>query len=349
MKKKTILGLSLCSLLAFGGLLTSCEGKTSSSTPTSNVAGDQTTEILNAAMNKLSVPTEVSEDFNLTVNAAGGVKISWTSNNEAIKVDGNIATVSRSTSGDVDVVLTAVGKLGEKQSEPKTFNVKVKKLEVSVPEGSITVKEAKESEVGKEVTVTGVVSAHVGGEYNGKYSANGFYLTDATETIYVYGYMVANKVERGDYISITATVAEYKGGIQLSSPTLVNDTVLSKNMEIPAPDAYAVTGKTIEDVYNPANNPGIVGKTYIFDCYVITYSGTSSDGTSSYTNYEICTTADGKGKYMNIYSSAGSLKCPENAWLDQYVEAKQLVKVAYYINSANSGGTSYRGNVIYVY
>ncbi len=346
MKKKTILGLSLCSLLAFGGLLTSCEGKTSSSsTPTSNVAGDQTTEILNAAMNKLSVPTEVSEDFNLTVNAAGGVKISWTSNNEAIKVDGNIATVSRSTSGDVDVVLTAVGKLGEKQSEPKTFNVKVKKLEVSVPEGSITVKEAKESEVGKEVTVTGVVSAHVGGvnKTSGAYSANGFYLTDATETVYVYGYMVANKVERGDYVCITATVAEYNGAIQLTTPTLLNDAVLSKNMAIPAPDAYAVTGKTIDEIYNPTNNPGLAGKTYIFDCYVITYSG------ATYTNYEICTTADGKGKYMNIYSSASDLKCPENAWLDQYVEAKQLVKVAFYINSANSKGTSYRGNVIYVY
>ncbi len=347
MKKKTILGLSLCSLLAFGGALTSCGGKPSSSnpTPTSNVTGDQTTEILNAAMNKLSVPAEVSEDFNLTINAVGGVKISWTSNNEAIKVDGNMATVSRSTEGDVDVVLTAVGKLGEKQSEPKLFNVKVKKLEASIPEGSITVKEAKESEVDAQVTVTGVVSAHVGGvnKTSGAYSANGFYLTDATETIYVYGFMVANKVERGDYVSITATVAEYNGTIQLSSPTLVNDTVLSKNMEIPAPDAYAVTGKTIEEIYNPTNNPGLAGKTYIFDCYVITYSG------QGYTNYEICTTADGKGKYMNIYSSASNLNCPENAWLDQYVEAKQLVKVAFYINSTNSKGTSYRGNVIYVY
>lgn len=342
MKKGLLFGLSICSLIALGTSLTSCGGSSTSSSEGTSSVVDNTDAILEAAINGLSVPEEVEDDFTLAVNAVGGAKISWESSNvDAISIDGSTATVHRSREGDIDVVLTAVAKLNNKESAPKEFKVKVLKQVVELPEGTITVKQAKESEVGVTVTVSGVVSAHVGGVYNSNYSANGFYLSDETETIYVYGYMVANTVERGDLICITATVAEYKGAIQLSSPTLVNDSVISKNNAIPDPSGYAVQGTTIPDL-TPTTYADAAGKTFIFDCYIITYSGTN------YTNYEVSTELSG-GTYLNIYSSASELNCPENAWLDQYVEAKQQVKVAFYVNSTNSAGSKYRGNVVYVF
>lgn len=344
MKKKLLLCLAFCGMLTTSGLLASCSNNPSSNPQTTNQ--DQQTEILNAAMNQLTVPGTVEQDFDLTVKANGGVTISWTSNNAAIKIDQSKASVTRSQDGDVSVTLTAIGSLGEKTSDPKSFTVIVKKLDVTLPEGTITVKEAKESAIGDSVTVAGYVSAFVGGTYNSAYSAQGFYLTDATETVYVYGYLVANQVYRGDYICITATVAEHNSVIQLASPTLLNDAVISSGNNIPAPDAYAISGSTIADVYNPSSNANAGGKTYIFECYIITYGGTGDSGT--YLNYEISTELSG-GRYMNIYSSASALNCPENAWLDQYVNAKQKVKLAYYINSTNSKNTSYRGNVIYIY
>lgn len=345
MKRKFVLGLALCALLTSTSVLASCGKKGDSSQQTSQ---DQTAEILNAAINSLTVPTSVEADFDLTVRAAGGVTIAWTSNNSAITIDQSRATVTRSRTGDVDVTLTAIASLGEKSSDPKSFTVTVKKLDITLPEGTITVKQAREAAIGSNVTVAGYVSAFVGGvsTSTNTYSPNGFYLTDETQTIYVFGYQVANKVSRGDFICITATVASYSDTVQLSSPNLVNDAVISSNNEIPDPASYAITGKTIGEIYNPTENPGIGGNTYILECYIITYSGSGNSGT--YTNYEISTELE-NGKYMNIYSSASGLNCPENAWLDKYVEAKQKVKLAYYINSTNSKKTSYRGNVIYIY
>lgn len=345
-KNKLILGLGLATLFALVGCNSNPSTNTSSNGPTS--VADQQQEILAAAMNQLSVPQEVTTDFNLTVSSVGGVKITWSSSNDAIKIDGNQALVTRSREADVDVVLTAVAKLNDVESEPRTFNVKVLKLEVEVPTDAITVKEAKEAQVGSEVKVVGVVSAFVGGVSNNSYSPNGFYLSDATETIYVFGYVTANQVERGDLICITATVAEYAGAIQLSYANLLNGAAIAKNQQVPAPDAYAIEGYTIDQVYNPASFAGAAGKTYIFDCYIITYQGTDKTTGNPYTNYEISTALSG-GRYMNIYSSASNLQCPENAWLDEYVNAKQQVKLAFYMNSTNSAGTSYRGNVIYIY
>ncbi len=342
MKNKLLLGLGLCSLLTLGNLtLNSCKGN-----PTSQK--DETTELLEAALNALSVPGEVSDNFELTVNAVGGVKITWTSSNtNVIKIDGNLATVTQSTESDVNVTLTAVAKKDDRSSSPKEFTVKVLKKEaVSLPEGVISIKEAKESAVDTSVTVSGVVTSFVGGvnKTSGAYSPNGFYLTDATETIYVYGYMVANQVEMGDLICITGPIALYGGAVQISKPTLYGDQAIAKNQKAADPTSYAVSGKTIAEVKDPTTNPGLAGKTYIFECYIGKHSG------ASYTNYQISdtlpSTADNR---MNIYSSASDLHCPECSYLDSYVTSQEKVKVAYYINSTNSAGTQYRGNIIYIF
>ena len=189
-KNKLILTLSLVTLFALTGCNkgdTSKEQNSSEKNPTFEVQTVDKQEILDAAMNGLTVPQEVSADFNLTVNAVGGVKITWTSSDPAITINGNMAKVTRSRDGDVNVTLTAVGKLNDQESEPKTFTVKVLQLVIDEQEDAITVKEAKDSEVGTTVKVYGVVSAIVGGvsKSSGDYSASGFYLSDETETIYV--------------------------------------------------------------------------------------------------------------------------------------------------------------------
>lgn len=209
------------------------------------------------------------------------------------------------------------------------FNVKV---------GNMTVKEAIEAGANASVTVDGVVSAFVGGAYDNKYSANGFYLSDTTGSIYVYGYKVANELARGDKVTIKGTISEYNGALQVASPELVKKG--EEAVEVPSPDAYAITGKTVSDIKNSTEN--IAGKTFKLNCKISTYSASGA----SWLNYQIVDPAN--NTYVNIYSSASDLKCPESAWLDSYVSAGTAVDVAFYVNSKSSKG-AWRGNIIYVY
>ena len=80
------------------------------------------------------------------------------------------------------------------------------------------------------------------------------------------------------------------------------------------------------------------------DGKVTTYSGTGDEGT--YTNYRFEDAVS--GTYINIYSAASSFHCPENEWLDPYVESGEDITVAFYINSQSSSGR-WRGNIVYIY
>ncbi|MCI5670859.1 MAG: hypothetical protein MR335_07810 [Bacilli bacterium] len=204
-----------------------------------------------------------------------------------------------------------------------------------VKAGNMTVKEAIESGKDASVTVDGVVSAFVGGVNGTNYSANGFYLNDETGSIYVYGYKVANDVERGDKVTIKGTVTEYNGALQIAYPELVKKA--ETNVAIPNPDAFVITGKTVSDIKNSTEN--IAGKVFKVNCKISTFGDT-------WMNYQIVDPSN--GTYVNIYSSASDLKCPENKWLDSYVEAKTPVDVAFYVNSKSKKG-AWRGNIVYVY
>lgn len=106
MKKLFILGLSVLSMV----LLAGC----SDTTPEVN-------EVLEV-LNSIEISSQVSEDFTLTV-AKNNVIIEWTSNNEAIVVDGANASVTRADE-DVKVVLTAKASKDDLKEE-KVFNVTV--------------------------------------------------------------------------------------------------------------------------------------------------------------------------------------------------------------------------------
>ena len=207
-------------------------------------------------------------------------------------------------------------------------------VEITVA-GATTIADVKAASQGEAIVVSGVVTSFVGGVANNEYSANGFYLSDTTGSIYVFGYKVANQVQRLQEVTISATVASYNGTLQLASPELVE--VLNENVEMPDPSAYVIEGKTVTDIYNTPATEAIAGNTYKVNCKITTYGTT-------YMNYEII---DAAGTFINIYSSASDIKCPENAWLDEYNDGT-FYDVAFYVNSMSKKG-KWRGNIVYIW
>ena len=142
-------------LLVMLGLttLTACEnpfGPTEEPGPSEN--NDQT--IVDEVANSFSfTTTEVSADFTLKTSAAGGVVITWTSNNAAIAINGQNATVTRPAfaDGDVTVTLTATFSKGT-ATATKTYEVKVLKGEDTTQIQASTVAAAKSVETGDSTT-----------------------------------------------------------------------------------------------------------------------------------------------------------------------------------------------------
>ena len=101
--------LALFTVAACGGKKTTTENgdTTSNNSTTSKVDVDK----VNSAKDQITVPERVDNDFTLNTTAAGGVSISWASNNSAIVISGQTATVTRPNfeDGDVTVTLTYEG------------------------------------------------------------------------------------------------------------------------------------------------------------------------------------------------------------------------------------------------
>lgn len=287
-------------------------------------------DVVNAAKEAFTINyTEVTTDFTLPTTAAGGVTVSWASSDAAIAISGQNATVTRPAfeDGNKSVVLTATLTKNE-ASATKEFTVVVVCQEDANTIDALTVAEAIAADQGDTVTVRGVVSGFHWGTYNDANSVQGCYITDATGTIYVYGYLVAQEVEKGDDVVLSATVGAYKENVQLTSPTLVQ--TVSKGNAISS--AAAVTDKTVADLAADLTTDYDT-KTYIFEGVQVV-----KIVTSSYTNYTI---EDKSGSAINLYSAADS---SEFAWLDEYI-GKEL-NVLFFVNSQNSKGTKWRGHLL---
>ena len=287
-------------------------------------------QVVDAAKTTLTINyTEVTTDFTLPTTAAGGVTVSWASNDAAIVISGQNAAVTRPAfeDGNKSVTLTATLAKGD-ASATKDFTVVVVCLEDVDTIEALTVAEAIASEQGATVTVRGIVSGFHYSLYQDEPSIQACYITDNTGTVYVYGYLVAQSVEKGDDIVIEATVGEYKGYTQLTSPNLVQ--TVSKGNAIPTEGAK--TDKTIADISaDLAGN--YTAAAYLFDGVTIK----KIDG-GSYINYVV---EDKSGNSLNIYSGANSV---EFGWLEEYLGKE--VKVLFAVNSQNSKGTKWRGHVL---
>ena len=227
--KKTRLLLALLAIGIMPVTLASCGGHSS---PATSVADEQDQARVDAAKEALNCPTTVQDDFTLSTSGAGNVVITWASSNEeVIKIDGSTAKVSRPTDADAKVTLTATLTYNT-ASATKTFDITVTRVDIG---DVVTLAEVRRYFVaGTEYRVTGVVAQFA---YNSQGVA-GFYLTDATDTFYVFGYSLASQLAVGDQIVITAEGAGYFGSPQLAYPDLV--MTIASGRDIPT-DAYVET------------------------------------------------------------------------------------------------------------
>lgn len=186
MKKVFVLALSV--LAVFG--LAACD------------KSEESNEVMEV-LNSISLSASVTEDFSLTV-AKDNVVITWESNNEAIKVNGVNAVVTRQ-SADTTVKLTATGEKDDLTAS-KTFDVKVVALE-SLPVTSIA--EALVSSDDTEVILDHVTVL--------KSYSSGTHFTDGENVIYAYG---TKDLTIGDSYSLEAIKASYAGAPQIKSAVI---------------------------------------------------------------------------------------------------------------------------------
>ena len=287
-------------------------------------------DVVNAAKESFTINvTEATQNFTLPTTAVGGVTVSWASNDAAIVISGQNATVTRPAyeDGNKSVTLTATLAKGD-ASATKNFTVIVICLEDVQKIEALTVAEAIATDQGETVTVRGIVSGFHYGKYKDELSIQACYITDETGTVYVYGYQVAQEVEKGDDVVLEATIGQYNGYTQLTSPVLVQ--TVSKGNDIPTEGAK--TDKTIADI-----SADLAGN-YTAAAYIFEGVQIKKIVGSDYINYAV---EDKTGKAINIYSSADSV---EFEWLEEYL-GKEL-KVLFAVNSQNSKGTKWRGHVL---
>lgn len=336
MKRKNL----LVGLLAASALLslTSCGEKDNTTTPTTEQPDYQ--GMLDTALNGLSVSSTATSNFTLTTLGAGNVNIVWTSSNaDVITISGANATVTRPTFGaeDAKVTLTATATLGD-VSKTKTFDVTVTALEDQSKKISDIKELAKGHDQKSKVSVIahGVVTGYLykSGSSDPEYKT-GFYLTDSTGTIYVYGAKTAQSVNVGEELYFDASTYEYSNIPQLADPTNVN--VIKTNADV---DWSCVEkGKTIDEVV--ALGDACIGNVYEMNVQVYK---------NSYSSYAIETPGwtSSNGKTMNEYfSGSTSDSLTGYASLLRGYE-NEIVKVYFYVAGKNSSGTTYRGNVLKV-
>ena len=286
------------------------------------------------ALKALTLDSIQNENFELKVLGAGNVTITWTSSNtDVISIDGASATVVRPgfTGQNATVTLTATAISGTEQ-DSKEFTVTVEKLE----DESITVAEAKALELNDTSYIRGIVTGYCYNKSEDGGFAAGFYVTDATGTIYVYGSQTASEVALGDEVYLKGTRAVYSNGMQMSSPDDVQ--IISQNNE--ADWTAVITDKTIADIQSNIDVTNNNLSSNVYNLTVKIYK-------DSYGNYGL-EDLNNSGKTLGVYLGGSKGTAPEaySTLLEAYIG--QIVNVKYVVNSTNSSGDKWRGHVLEV-
>lgn len=299
---------------------------------------------VNAALNNLNVPSTASQDFTLVTKGAGNVDIAWTSDNNAIAIEGNTAKVTPGKE-DVTVKLTATATYNN-ASNTRDFNVTVEKLQLDVE--TITIREALAAAVGTEVTVQGVVVQLVCS--NSAYTTpGGFYIADGDYAVYVYGANTAKAVQLGDEVIIKGNTAAYPTTLttttQIATPTLV--ATIAHNVDIKKMqwDTSKLEKMTVEEVATtPSDDTSLPAKVVYMENirlnkYVTTY-------TSMYIYDWKDNPAYSTDPKILLYSGQGDAGMPEYDHLKDYLDKK--INVVFAINGTSSKG-KWRGCIMAVW
>ena len=177
----------------------------------------------------------------------------------------------------------------------------------------MTIKDAREAEVGKLVKLTGVVSQIT---YAFGQVPNGFFLVDNTSSIYVYGSEVTGNVKEGNTVTVigektyyvldsekaNAEKFGYDGCCQIQNVSLIeNDKQVSEY------DKSWIQETTIKDIIDTPITENITTLIYKVKGLISRAEGTG------FTNYYI-NDIDGKTGTYTYTACNGS----DFAWLDQY-------------------------------
>lgn len=340
LKKLMLSMFAVAATATMVGGLTSCGGdssnKTGSGNKTNITVGESDLDKVNAALSQLKIENTYTSGFTLTVRGVGGVAISYQSSNEKvfkIAEDGSV-TIVRPAFGqeDVKITLTATLKLND-ATTTKTYEITIP----AVVDESKTVAEIKELE---DKTVTYAKGVVTGFLYGGTEEQKvGFYLTDSTGTIYVYGPTAAQEVEKDNYVYVGGTKSSFTGNkdttLQFTTGQLSADsdkvTVLKETGELDT--SSFITDKTLSEVNALAKDS--LTNVYEMVCKV---------EVNSYGAYNL-TDVITKEQILIYYN--GSTSADKQYVYDDDLEAAngEIVKVRFYANSLNSSG-KVRGNVL---
>ena len=324
----------LCALALFATvptMLVACDNATSS-------VENENQQIVNEALKSLTLASNVTSDFQLPSVGKGGVTFEWTSNNDAIKCEGNTAKVTQSTTEDVTVTLT-VKATKENTTLTREFTVVVSKKVISAE--YITVAEALSSATGTEVTVRGVVAQIL--HTNSKTAdASGFYIVSDEAALYCFGSSTAAKVERGDDVIIKGTTAAYPTSLtfttQIANIDLVDTVQKNANYTF---DMTKHEVKTVAQINESTSAADYTSK-------VVTIKNARINKYEKYNSYSVYDWTDtpnySTDKKINLYSSSGN-GGKEFAWLDEYLD--KAVDLVFVINSMSSKNV-WRGSVLQV-
>lgn len=292
---------------------------------------------LDAAINGLSVKSSYEADFTLPTTAAGGVTISWASNNDAVvKIENGKATVTRPglTEADATVKITATAVI-DGETKTKEFTITIP----HVADESKTIAEIKALETGTKTATKGIVTGFAYNEKNDVTVRSGFYLTDGTDTIYVFGKNAAAELTIGDEVYLNAEKSVYYGAHQLSYPS---DVVKLGTDKTPT-YSNLITDKTITELATtpkPGDNETTnQGKVYELLAYF------DKAGSSSYINYRLVDPYN-TANYLNVYFTATIVPGETYEFTEAYdAFAGKYCKVKFYMAGTNSSG-KWRGHIL---
>lgn len=326
MKKKNLALIAVAAITAttLVGCNNDAKPTETTGTPAQTTTIDQDAEdreIVAAAKNGLTVQSTATADFTLTVSAAGGASIAWTSNNAAITINGATAKVTRPGFGSEAAVVTLTATIVSGNiTDTKTFEVTI----AALTDESETVTELKAKDKDAEVYARGIVTGFLysSSETDGEYK-KGFYLTDGTDTVYVYDPAAAADLEDNQEVYFAAIVDEYQGAKQLKSVSEL--AVLADDA---TPDfSYATVLKDDKELKAAIDlGANAVGKTYEFLAQVYCNSyGSYSLEPIDYDNYKVA---------WGVYFSGSS--SPSLEYYGAELKGKEVVRVIFYVDSTNS-------------
>lgn len=307
--------------------------------------GPTDADIVAKAKEKLTLGSvkldEVIANFSLPQTGEGQVVVTWVSNHTAIAIDGLTARVTRPAASESNaaVKLTATLKRGDAEAT-KDFDLIVLK-EVAKQYSDIA--EAIAAAENAQLTLQGVVTAFSYKAENKTLSRQGFYLTDTTGTIYVYGMNTANEVQIGDEINITATRANafpdtktgYTGNVQMTKPTKNATIATGKTPDYSA----AITGKKVSDLVATPVTDNLTNRVFKLNVKIDWFK------TESYQSIKLIDPADDT-KSIGYYMSGSFDLDVDTSELD-YIDAinQQTREIYFMVNGLTSKG-AWRGHIL---